>query len=203
MAYTTLVAGTTITATWANTNVRDQGVSLFATTAARDAAITAPTEGLVSYQTDTNTITTYSGSAWSSIGPVSGALTSWTPVLVQSGGATINNVRSSYIRVGRMVTCWWEISVTASAGAIAANSITVSMPVPGVVGQTGTVGSGTLFDTSATARYKATVSALNGTFVYNASGIAVGYLGAVDFVAQLAAGDTLDGYATYIAASDA
>ena len=38
MPWTTSVAATAITASWANTNVRDQGISLFATAAAKSAA---------------------------------------------------------------------------------------------------------------------------------------------------------------------
>lgn len=47
MPYTTLVSGTTITASWANSSVRDQVVTPFATTAARDSAITVPVNGMV------------------------------------------------------------------------------------------------------------------------------------------------------------
>ena len=41
-----------------------QGVLVFASAAARDAAITAPQAGQTAYLKDTNTITSYSGSAW-------------------------------------------------------------------------------------------------------------------------------------------
>jgi len=41
-----------------------QGVLVFATAAARDAAITAPQAGQTAYLKDTNTIVSYSGSAW-------------------------------------------------------------------------------------------------------------------------------------------
>jgi hypothetical protein len=51
MPYTTLVAGTVITAAWANANVRDQTVSPFASTAARDSAISSPVAGMVEYLT--------------------------------------------------------------------------------------------------------------------------------------------------------
>ena len=51
MPYTTLVAATTITASWANSSVRDQTVVPFATAAARDAAITSPVAGMVEYLT--------------------------------------------------------------------------------------------------------------------------------------------------------
>lgn len=56
MAYTTLVAGTNITSSWANASVRDQVVSPFGSTAARTAAITGPIAGMVSTIT-TNTAT--------------------------------------------------------------------------------------------------------------------------------------------------
>ena len=49
MPYTTVVAGTTITASWGNSNVRDQVVTPFATTGARDSAITSPVIGMVEY----------------------------------------------------------------------------------------------------------------------------------------------------------
>lgn len=64
MAYTTLVAGTTITASWANANVRDQVVTPFANASARDSAITAPVEGMVCYLADTDTLWMYTGAAW-------------------------------------------------------------------------------------------------------------------------------------------
>lgn len=49
MPYTTLVSGTTITAAWANANVRDQTVTPFASWAARDSAISSPVAGMVVY----------------------------------------------------------------------------------------------------------------------------------------------------------
>jgi len=51
MPYTTLVAGTTITAAWANTNVRDQTIGAFGSTGACDSAITSPVAGMVQYLT--------------------------------------------------------------------------------------------------------------------------------------------------------
>lgn len=56
MPYTTVVAGTTITATWANANVRDQGVTPFASAAARTSAITTPVAGMVTVLTDTDRV---------------------------------------------------------------------------------------------------------------------------------------------------
>jgi len=64
MPRTTLVAGTTITAAWANTNVRDQVVTPFASAAARDSAIVSPIEGQYAHLNDTNYLTHYNGTVW-------------------------------------------------------------------------------------------------------------------------------------------
>ena len=84
MAWTTLVAGTTITASWANQSVRDQGVSLFATTASRDSTISAPTEGLVAFETTNNTVTMYQS-----------ATTGWSPIWNLPWGIVAQAVNTS------------------------------------------------------------------------------------------------------------
>ncbi len=48
MTFNTVVSGTTITATWGN-QVRDQQVSVFASAAARDSAVTSPVAGMTCY----------------------------------------------------------------------------------------------------------------------------------------------------------
>lgn len=74
MPYTTLVAGTTITSSWANGNVRDQVVTPFANSAARTSAISAPVAGMVSYITGTKRLEVYDGAAWV---PVPGTMLAW------------------------------------------------------------------------------------------------------------------------------
>ena len=69
MPYTTVVAGTTITAAWANTNVRDQVVTPFATVAARTSAITSPIEGMISTLADHGMADLRTGGAWVPLGP--------------------------------------------------------------------------------------------------------------------------------------
>jgi hypothetical protein len=64
MPYTTLAAGTTITAAWGNANVRDQTVTPFASNSARDSAITSPVEGMLCYTTDAKVFWWYNGSKW-------------------------------------------------------------------------------------------------------------------------------------------
>lgn len=64
MPYTTVTAGSTITASWANTNVRDQVVTPFASSSARSSAITAPIDGMVSYLQDTDVFEGYINGGW-------------------------------------------------------------------------------------------------------------------------------------------
>ncbi|CAB5212520.1 hypothetical protein UFOVP196_25 [uncultured Caudovirales phage] len=67
MPYTTVVAGTYATASWANANVRDQVITSFASTGNRDATITSPVEGMVCYvgSNDANEgLYTYNGTSW-------------------------------------------------------------------------------------------------------------------------------------------
>jgi hypothetical protein len=45
-----------------------QGIWVFASAAARDAAVTSPQEGNACYLKDTNEVLTYSGSAWAAVG---------------------------------------------------------------------------------------------------------------------------------------
>ena len=64
MPYTTVVAGTTITAAWSNANNRDQVITPFASASARDSAITSPIEGMHAYLADTDKLMAYNGAAW-------------------------------------------------------------------------------------------------------------------------------------------
>lgn len=65
MPYTTLVAGTTILASWANACVRDQTVTPFANAAARTSAIATPVAGMVSVLTTAPiTLDVHNGSTW-------------------------------------------------------------------------------------------------------------------------------------------
>jgi hypothetical protein len=79
--YGTVVTGTTIDPDAHNEYVRDQVISRFASTGARDSAITAPEEGMFAVVTATDTLYVYDGSAWqrlrhySSTGRVGGT---WT-----------------------------------------------------------------------------------------------------------------------------
>jgi hypothetical protein len=67
-------AGEVLTAANVQDYLQDQAVMVFAGTAARGSALpgSVVSEGMVTYQTDTNTITVYDGSAWQQVYPIAG-----------------------------------------------------------------------------------------------------------------------------------
>ena len=91
MAYKTFTAGTLATASDVNTYLMNQAVSTFATTTARDAAITSPVEGQLAYINLNDIITYYDGSAWRNL-VFSSAWVAYTPTLTNitlgSGGTS-------------------------------------------------------------------------------------------------------------------
>lgn len=202
MPYTTVVAGTTITASWANASVRDQTVTPFATTAARDAAITVPVAGMLCVTTDTNTLWQYVSGAWVAI-TQPGAWTSWTPTITQSAAVTVTIAHAVYARLGRMIVAHYRMTVTGAG--VAANPI-VMAGLPAVAARSVMlVGSGSVYDSSAGTNYSSRVDFASTTTVeFRAHGTvaaADNRLGASQFTAALAAGDILDGFLIYEAAS--
>jgi hypothetical protein len=87
--YTTNVAGTTITASWGNANVRDQVVTPFASASARTSAITSPVQGMISFRTDENVAEAYDGSNWLPVG--------WKPIATTTLGSSAASVTFSSI----------------------------------------------------------------------------------------------------------
>jgi hypothetical protein len=69
--YSTVVAGTTITASWGNANVRDQVVTPFASRSARNSAIASPIDGMIAAITGDDVLSVYNSSAWLSFTPLS------------------------------------------------------------------------------------------------------------------------------------
>jgi len=109
--FTTFTAGSVLTAAQVNTYLMQQAVMVFTNEAARDAAITSPSEGMIAYLTaptvpaatgvttfvPTGIQTVYNGSSWVCITPVAaynqttGTTTSvsYTPTLT-SGGTNVS-----------------------------------------------------------------------------------------------------------------
>jgi hypothetical protein len=126
--YKDFTAGAVLTAADLEQYCELQGIMKFASAAARNTALSGVLEeGLPAFLLDSNTLTVYSGAAWSTVGPLFGALTDWTPAVTQTGSVTVTNTYSKYIRIGRLVAGWFTLAVTGSGSGSAA--ITISVPV--------------------------------------------------------------------------
>ena len=206
--YFDFTSGATLTAAQLEDYCELQGIMRFASAAARTTALSGVlTEGLMCYLIDLNVIQVYSGSAWSTIGPVHGAQTSWTPVITQSGTPTFTNTLSWYTRVGRHVTGAFSLSLTGAG--TSSNTITVTFPVTATTG-TDAVGSGYFTDSSTGVTYPLILAASSTTvmlFIDSASsGVTANLLlgsGSSTFTGALASGDRLTGMFSYTAAADA
>jgi hypothetical protein len=206
VGYNTRVAGTTITAAAHNTDVRDQVVSQFASAAARNSAISAPLEGMLAALLDVNGLSAYSGAAWSTIGPLWGALTAWTPTVSQSASPTMTVNRGVSARVGRLVFVQCDLTVASGTGT-AANAVLIgSLPYTAASSTFSYVGIGELVDSSASLSYSASVYLASTTAIgllATASTASDRRLGVNTFTAALAAGDTIKLVGLYEAAADA
>lgn len=202
--YHDFAAGEDLTAANLESYCELQGIMRFASAAARDTALSAvKTEGMFAYLLDLNTVTVYNGSAWSTIGPVHGALTNWTPTVTQSGSVTVTVTKAVYIRTGRWIQGHCVLAVTGSG--TGANNVVVSIPVTAAA--TGAVGSGYIIDASANISYGGISNlASTTTMVIISGGSSAGSpatLGASNFTAGLASGDAILAQFAYEAAADA
>ena len=123
MAYQTFVAGTELLASQVNTYLMNQVVMVFTNSTARDAALTSPTEGMVTYQTAADHYTIYSGTEWISFD------TKWSTYTPTLTNVTIGNgtVSAQYFRVGKMVTV--QVQVVLGTTSSVTGLIGVSLPV--------------------------------------------------------------------------
>jgi 3',5'-cyclic AMP phosphodiesterase CpdA len=202
--YRDWTAGEKPTAAQFDTYLQEQTIMRFASAAARDAALASVlAEGMFAYLVDTNTLTMYTGSAWSTIGPVHGALLAHTPQLDQ--GASTNIAKtvtySKYKRIGREVTWTFQVDITASGSA--GSAMTLTLPVTAATSGL-VVGNIEFYDTSTTTHnfggaYLSSTTLLTGM---NDSTALDSRFGVFPSVA-LASGDILRGIATYEAAGDA
>lgn len=85
-------AGEILTAANVQDYLQDQTVMVFAGTAARGSAIGTATEGMVTYLSDTNSITVYDGSVWQTVYPLGSGITAVTAGTGLSGGGTSGSV---------------------------------------------------------------------------------------------------------------
>lgn len=187
-----------------------QTVMKYATLAARtaDAALGAVLrEGMTFYLDDLNVLriqrTTTDGQD-STIGPVHGVLTSWTPTVTQTAVLTPGISYARYQRIGRNIIGWF--SVTIGSGAGTGGSAVVIGGLPATAATTGLiVGSAQLFDASVPSAYVASLYLASTTTFDLRVTAATGnnQLGVTGFTAGLAnTPDTIAGCFTYEAAAD-
>lgn len=119
MAYKTFVAGTEGLASDINTYLMNQTVMVFTNSAARSAAITSPTEGMVTYLTASDHFAIYSGTEWVVWDM---AWNSFTPSIT---GIPTSTLTAAYVRQGKVVHFY--IYAVASGAATAA--ITATLPI--------------------------------------------------------------------------
>lgn len=199
--YKDFTAGATLAAADLEDYCQNQSVMRFADASTRDTALSAvKTEGMLAYLIDSNTLTVYSGSAWSTVGPVHGAGLTWTPAVVQSGSVSTTTTAAKYWRVGRLITGFCELAVTGTG--TGANGVTVSTPVT-ASSSSAFVGTLAIFDTSATTFYTGAARLVSTTTIAGYANAQTLQLGAASFTAALASGDVVYVSFAYEAASDA
>jgi len=89
LGFKTFTTGEVLSATDVNGYLM-QGILVFASAAARDAAITAPAEGQFAYLKDTNVTTYYTGSAWANVDTtgMTNPMTTTGDMIYSSSGST-------------------------------------------------------------------------------------------------------------------
>lgn len=142
LGFKTFAVGEVLTAADTNGYLM-QGVLVFASAAARDAAITSPQEGQFAYLKDTNVTTYYTGSAWANLDT-----TGMTNPMTTTGDMVYSSSGSTPARLG-----------VGSTG----NVLTVAGGVPTWAAPAGGGGSLT-YITSATASGTATTLSINNCF---------------------------------------
>lgn len=151
--FRTFAAGEVLTASNTQNYLMDQAVMSFADATARDAAVTAPEEGMHAVLRDVDTVTLYTGSAWVAIAYY-GAWTSYNPAWTGSGSnPAIGNgtIAGAYMRQGSL--CWVKIKISAgSTTTYGSGFYSVSLPITPAAADSAVPG--IAYDTSASRRYR-------------------------------------------------
>lgn len=116
--YKAFTDGSVLTAADVNTYLNEQSVMVFATAAARTTALPTPSEGMVTYRTDSNVIEYYDGAAWVAMTDVSSTQTLTNKTLtspVVNGGILIESEER------------WNIVAAASTGTINIDALTSTL----------------------------------------------------------------------------
>ena len=148
MAFKTFSPGV-LTSSDVNTFLMRQAI-IVCTSATRPAA---PNEGMTIYETDTDKVLSYSGTAWQQ-GYEIGAWRTYTPTFLNAGAGTDSSLGNGtadgrFIRIGRLVVVHVRF-VLGSTSVIGTKILGVSVPVTGLTYTTGSraVGTSNAVDTS-------------------------------------------------------
>ncbi len=147
--YKTFNAGDILTAAEVQGYLQDQAVMVFATTTARDAAITSPSEGMYAFITGDNATTVYTGSEWI---PYVTSWRSYTPTW--SAGLTVGNGTTStgYALIGK--TCILTVAFTFGSTSSISGDVYFTLPVDAVnTVRAGSAGRLSVIDASPLTRY--------------------------------------------------
>ena len=123
----TFTAGEVLQAADVNDYLMDQSVMVFAGTAARGSAIPSPTEGMVTYRSDADTVEVYNGSAFVPVGS--------DPGLVEVKSAIFQDTQSASVAASSNVAVT-DLSIT-HAVADASNKLIISAFIGAMGGSDG------------------------------------------------------------------
>ena len=126
LGFKDFLAGSVLTAADTNGYMASQANMVFATAAARDAAITAPQEGMIAVLKDSDGVFMYNGTAWIQDSGIA-AYTSFTPTL---GGWTLGNgtFLAYYKVLGKMVHYYGRFTFGSTSSVPASGAFTVTLP---------------------------------------------------------------------------
>jgi hypothetical protein len=126
--------------------------------------------------------------------------TAYTPVLTQSTSVTKSVTRAQWCRIGNIAIAWFYLVITGTG--TANNKVTVSLPTTAASAAGLEVGSGHIFDSSASSVWHCNIrmdSTTTVAFYNGTNGIALGATSS-PFTAAYASGDEATGHVIYEAA---
>lgn len=113
--YKTFTDGSVLTAAEVNTYLNEQSIMVFATAAARTSAITSPSEGMVTYLADSNSLYYYTGTAWVGLDLLDGTLTRFIADQTQENWNVVAAAATGTINIDVRTSSIWYYTTNATA----------------------------------------------------------------------------------------